>query len=70
MMMGPEVWQIFIFFVVVAAGIVMPIILVILLTVWLINKKRRDNLMIERLVQIKQTLDEIRERMNRDSERR
>jgi chromate transport protein ChrA len=52
-----------------AAGILVPIVLAILLAVWLINKKRRDDLMIERLVQIKQTLEEVRDRLGRSTDK-
>jgi hypothetical protein len=48
-----------------AASVLVPIVLAVLLTIWLINKKRRDDLMIQRLIEIKQTLEGVREALER-----
>ena len=44
-------------------GVLLPVVLMILLAVWLINKQRRDDLIIQRLVQIHRTLEDLRERV-------
>ncbi|KPL10502.1 hypothetical protein AMJ85_05640 [candidate division BRC1 bacterium SM23_51] len=53
-----------------AAGLLVPIVLVVLLAVWLINKKRRDNMVIERLIEIRQVLEDIRGRPERAPDER
>jgi len=60
-MLGLSEW--IVGFALMAAGILVPIILCVLLAIWLINKKRRDEMVIERLVEIKQTLEEMRDHL-------
>lgn len=67
---GPDIWELMIAFLLLGGGILLPIILIVLLAIWLVNKKRRDQMMIERLISIKQTLDEIREQLARNSDLR
>jgi len=51
-------------------GVLLPVVLMILLAVWLINKQRRDDVIIQRLVQIHRTLEDLRERVGQAFGRR
>jgi hypothetical protein len=55
---------------IVIGGVValVPIVLLVLLLVWLSNKRRRDELMIARLVEIKQAIEDVRDKLKREAE--
>jgi len=46
-------------------GFIIPLVGVILLAIWLINKRRRDELVITLLSEIRQRLDEIRDHLEK-----
>jgi len=64
----PEVFQMLIWLILVGVQLLIPLALLILLIVWLTNKRRRDEEMIARIVELRQTLDRIREQLVHDSD--
>ena len=62
---GPDIFEFMVIVLIAGIGVLVPLVLVTLLFLWLVRKKRRDEMLIEQLIAIKQTLDEIREKLSR-----
>ena len=60
---GSEMAMMLVVLAITLLSIVIPLVLVILLIVWLVNKKKRDEIVLEHLVQIKEHLDSVRDRL-------